>query len=97
MTENFDNFINQLLTEAKRCNGPSLLQLSDKPEYRFMKCAPNPFSPGYKRIYLIRKGEKVDIAKCLKHKGKMGTKKGEECRIALKALRKKLSKLKKKK
>ena len=31
MTEKFDSLVNELLTEAKRCNGPSLRQLSDKP------------------------------------------------------------------
>lgn len=64
MTENFDNFIREILTEAKRCNGPSLRQLSDKPNYRWMRCAPNPYSPGYKRVYYSRRGKKINLKHC---------------------------------
>lgn len=82
MTQKFDDFINQILTEgviteAKRCKGPSLRQLSDLPQYRFMRCAPNPYSPGYKRIYWGRRTEKFDVRKC--KKARPGTSKWEDC------------------
>ena len=95
MTEKFNNyviFIESLLLEAKKCTGPSLRQLSDKPEYRWMACMSNPYSPGYKRVYWSRKGEKVNVAKCLKNKPRFGTMKGMACRDAVSAARRRLRK-----
>lgn len=64
MTEKFDNFIREILTEAKRCEGPSLRQLSDKANYRWMACKENPYSPGYKRVYWGRRGKAVNLNHC---------------------------------
>ena len=84
MTENFDKFIREVLTEAKRCDGPSLRQLSDKPNYRFMACKPNPYSPGYKRIYWSRKGKKINLNHC--KTAVPGQARYEECKDALRAI-----------
>lgn len=81
MTEKFDQFILQILTEAKRCEGPSLRQLSDKPNYRWMKCAANPYSPGYKRIYWGRRGKKINFNHC--KTAVPGQSRYEECKDAL--------------
>jgi len=88
MTEKFDSLVNELLTEAKRCNGPSLRQLSDKPEFRWMRCAANPYSPGYKRIYWGRRGEKINFKHC--KRARPGSGKYEDCVDAKRALIRKI-------
>ena len=85
MTENFDNFINSimnsLITEkTARCKGPTLRQLSDKQEFRWMKCAPNPYSYGFKRVFFSRKDGSFDWSKCDRNP-RRGTEAGETCAL----------------
>lgn len=91
MTQKFDEFVRQVLTEAKRCEGPSLRQLSDKPTYRFMACKANPYSPGFKRIYWGRKGKKVNMNHC--KTAVPGQARYEECKDFLRAIIKRKKKL----
>jgi hypothetical protein len=91
MTSNFDDYIEELLTEALRCDGPSLRQLSDKPNYRFMACKANPYSPGFKRIYWGRKGKKVNLNHC--KTAVPGQARYEECRDVLRAIIKRRRKM----
>jgi hypothetical protein len=79
MTPEFDKFVQEILTEAKRCQGPSLRQLSDKSGYRFMACRENPYSPGFKRIYWGHKDGSFDYTKCLRNP-RPGTGAYEECK-----------------
>ena len=98
MTEKFDDFIKRLLQESgrkPRCTGPTLPQLSDNPRYVFSRCAPNPYTSGYKRIYYIRRGEKLTLAKC-KNDPRYGTSKYEECRIARRAYANRMKRRKRK-
>lgn len=101
MTQNFDSFVKGLLLERyKRCDSPTLPELSDNPRYVFSRCAPNPYTSGYKRIYYLRRGEKLTLKKC-KTNPRYGTAKYEECRLAklayLKRLRRKKAELAEKK
>jgi hypothetical protein len=87
MTEHFDEFINHILHESgrkPRCTGATLPQLSDNPRYVFSRCAPNPYTAGYKRIYYVRRGEKLTLDKC-NNDPRYGTSKYEECIIARRA------------
>lgn len=87
MTEKFDAFYNKIIEESgrkPRCSGPTLPQLSDNPRYVFSRCAPNPYTSGYKRIYYLRRGEKLTLDKC-RNDPRYGTTKYEECRLAKKA------------
>ena len=82
MTKNFDLFVEEILFERyKRCKGSTLPELSDNPRYVFSRCAPNPYTSGYKRIYYLKKGEPLSIKKC-KTNPTYGTAKYEECRLA---------------
>lgn len=82
MTKNFDLFVEGILLERyKRCKGSTLPELSDNPRYVFSRCAPNPYTSGYKRIYYLRKGEPLSLKKC-KTNPRFGTAKYEECRLA---------------
>ena len=82
MTENFDQFVDGILTERyARCKGTTLPELSDNPRYVFSRCAPNPYTAGFKRIYFLRKGEPLSLDKC-KNDPAFGTAKYEECRLA---------------
>lgn len=93
MTNSFDNFVNEVLTERyKRCKGPTLPELSDNPRYVFSRCAPNPYTAGYKRIYYFRRGEPLTLNKC-KTNPRYGTAKYEECRLAKLAHMKKMKRL----
>ena len=97
MTEKFDNFINEILFESGRkpiCSGSSLPQLSDNPRYVFSRCAPNPYTSGYKRIYYLRRGEKLTLDKC-KTNPRYGTAKYEECRLARRAHANRLRRMRK--
>ena len=78
MTPEFDNYISELLTES-RCKGLTLRQLSDKSDYRFMRCVENPYSHGFKRIYWSDKRRKFDVKKCLRNPRK-GTPAYETCK-----------------
>lgn len=82
MTKNFDIYVEEILHEKyKRCEGSTLPELSDNPRYVFSRCAPNPYTSGYKRIYYLRKGEPLSLKKC-KTNPRYGTAKHEECRLA---------------
>lgn len=86
MTRKFDEYYNKVLNEAakrktKRCNGPTLPELSDNPRYIFSRCAPNPYTSGYKKIYYLRRDEPLTLDKC-KNDPRYGTSKYEECRLA---------------
>lgn len=82
MTENFDNFINSIILERyKRCKASTLPELSDNPRYVFSRCAPNPYTSGFKRIYYLRRGDPLTLDKC-KTDPRYGTAKYEECRLA---------------
>lgn len=82
MTKNFDLFVEEILLERyKRCKGSTLPELSDNPRYVFSRCAPNPYTAGYKRIYYLRKGAPLTLKKC-KTNPAYGTAKYEECRLA---------------
>lgn len=100
MTEKFDNYINsvlesvELITEAKKCDGPSLRQLSDKEGFRWMACRENPYSPGFKRIYWGQKGKPVNIMKCIKSPPTKGQRRWEDCRDAIQAFKYKIAKRK---
>ena len=96
MTEEFDNFIKRVVLERyKRCSGATLPELSDNPRYVFSRCAPNPYTSGFKRIYYLRRGEPLSMDKC-KTDPAYGTAKYEECRLAKLALLKKMRRRKKK-
>lgn len=91
MTPEFDAYYESLLSEAfklPRCDGESFPQLSVKPEYRWMRCVTNPYSTGYRRVFFGKRGEKVNIRKCLSKPTAKGTQKREECDMALRILRK---------
>ncbi len=98
MTPEFDKYIESILEsfeiieEAKKCDGPSLTQLSDKEGFRFMKCAENPYSPGHKRIYFGQKGKKVNIMKCIKNPPTKGQRRWEDCNIAIQVFKRKMRK-----
>jgi len=96
MTEKFDEYYNKIIEEAKgrkpRCTGPTLPQLSDNPRYVFSRCAPNPYTSGYKRIYYLRRGEKLSLDVC-KTEPRYGTAKYEDCRLAKIAYANKLKRL----
>lgn len=98
MTEKFDEFVNELLHEGKkaRCTGPTLPQLSDNPRYVFSRCAPNPYTAGYKRIYYLRRGEPLTLDKC-KNDPRYGTSKYEDCRLARRAAANRKRRLRKRK
>lgn len=97
MTENFDTFVESVLLERyKRCKGTTLPELSDNPRYIFSKCAPNPYTSGFKRIYYLRRGEPLSLKKC-KTNPRYGTAKYEECRLAKIAYLKKLKRKRSKK
>lgn len=97
MTENFDKYIENILFERyKRCKGSTLPELSDNPRYVFSRCAPNPYTAGYKRIYYLRRGEPLSLKKC-KTNPAYGTAKYEECRLAKLAYLKKKKKARKNK
>lgn len=82
MTDNFDNFVNSLVLERyKRCKASTLPELSDNPRYVFSRCAPNPYTSGFKRIYYLRRNEALSMDKC-KTDPRYGTAKYEECRLA---------------
>lgn len=82
MTDKFDKFVNSLITERyKRCTGTTLPELSDNPRYVFSRCAPNPYTAGFKRIYFQKRGEKLSLDKC-KNDPVFGSAKYEECRLA---------------
>lgn len=84
MTEEFDKFVNRIISESKRkprCEGPTLPELSDNPRYVFSRCAPNPYTAGYKRIYYLRRGTPLTLDRC-KNDPRYGTSKYEECRLA---------------
>jgi hypothetical protein len=91
MTKKFDTFITQILCEAERCKGPTLRQLSDNPRYKWSRCAPNPYSSGFKRIYWGKHGEKYDIRKC--KRAKLGSANYEECKDIKRALERKIRRL----
>lgn len=93
MTPEFDKFVKKIITEAKRCQGPSLRQLSDKSRYRFMACRENPYSPGYKRIYWGHKDGSFDSTKCARNP-RPGTGAYEECKDIRKARMRRLKRLK---
>lgn len=89
MTSNFDNFCNLIHEKYKRCKGPTLPELSDNPRYVFSRCAPNPYTSGYKRVYYLKKGVPLTLDKC-KTNPTFGTAKYEECRLARLAYLRKL-------
>lgn len=96
MTEKFDLFVEDILLERyKRCKGPTLPELSDNPRYVFSRCAPNPYTSGYKRVYYLKKGEPLSLKKC-KTNPTFGTARYEECRLAKMAYLNKIKSLKKK-
>jgi hypothetical protein len=93
----FDTFLESVMTlilDAKKCNGPSLRQLSDKRAYRWCRCAENPYSPGYKKVYYGRKGKRINVAKCLQKFPTSGTAKYYDCMDAVAALRRRIAKRK---
>lgn len=98
MTPEFDKYVQsimeslEVIEEAKKCDGPSLTQLSDKEGFRFMKCAENPYSPGFKRIYFGQKGKKVNIMKCLKSPPTKGQRRWEDCNLAIQAFKRRMRK-----
>ena len=95
MTEKFDTFVNSIVTERyKRCRGSTLPELSDNPRYIFSRCAPNPYTAGFKRIYYLKRGEPLTTDKC-KNNPEYGTSKYEECRLAKIARNKRLRKRRK--
>jgi len=95
MTTQFNNFIKGILLERyKRCKGSTLPELSDNPRYIFSRCAPNPYTAGFKRIYYLRRGEPLTLDKC-KTYPRYGTAKYEECRLAKIAHMKKVKRLRK--
>jgi hypothetical protein len=97
MTENFDLFVESILTEKyRRCQSATLPELSDNPRYVFSRCAPNPYTSGFKRIYYIKRGEPLTLKKC-KSNPAFGTAKYEECRLAKIAYVKMMKRLKRKK
>jgi hypothetical protein len=92
MTEKFDTFVESLLLERyKRCKASTLPELSDNPRYIFSKCAPNPYTSGFKRIYYLRRGEALSLDKC-KTNPRVGTARYEECRLAKIAYMKRMKK-----
>lgn len=94
MTEKFDTFVESLLLERyKRCKASTLPELSDNPRYIFSKCAPNPYTSGFKRIYYLRRGEPLSLKKC-KTNPRVGTARYEECRLAKLAYLKRMKKRK---
>lgn len=79
MTEKFDKFVNEIITESEgRCTGPTLRQLSAKARYRWTACKENPYSSGYKRIYWGDKKYPLDLRKCARNP-REGTSAYEDC------------------
>lgn len=94
MTSNFDKFCNLIQEKYKRCSGSTMPELSDNAQYVFSRCAPNPYSAGFKRIYFLRKGEPLSLDSC-RNDPRFGTAKYEECRLAKLAYIKRLKRLRK--
>ena len=92
MTPEFDKFCKIIEEKYKRCSGSTMPELSDNAQYAFSRCAPNPYSAGFKRIYFVRRGERITLDKC-KNDPKFGTAKHEECRLAKLAYIKRLRRL----
>jgi hypothetical protein len=94
----FNEYINDILhvvdesAKLAKCTGPTLPQLSPKVEYKWCRCAPNPYSTGYKRVFYMRRGKKVNIAKCLEKMPTVGTAKYYECQTAISALKRRIRK-----
>ena len=53
MTPEFDKFCKIIEEKYKRCTGTTMPELSDNAQYAFSRCAPNPYSAGFKRIYFL--------------------------------------------
>lgn len=54
----FDELVEQILTEAARCTGPTKKTQSDRAGKKYMQCVKNP-SGGYKRVHFGQAGVKV--------------------------------------
>lgn len=94
MTENFDKFINEVIEESEgRCTGPTLRQLSSKARYRWTRCAENPYSAGYKRIFWGDKKYPLDLRKCARNP-RPGTSAYEDCRDRRNAILRRIRKKK---
>jgi len=96
MASRFNTYIEQvyrMIEESKRpkCTGPGLPELSSKRGYKFSRCVENPYSDGYKRIFYGKVGKKTNIAKCLKNMPQAGTGKYEDCKLAIRAWKRRLA------
>lgn len=98
MTSLFDDYVSALLNECanisdslilEKCTHETNIQLSDKADFRFMRCIENPYSSGIKKIYFGDKRQKFDLKKCLRHP-RRGSATYENCRMAMRALKRKI-------
>jgi hypothetical protein len=55
----FDIIVENILTEAARCTGPTKKTSSDRKGKKYMQCVKNPNGKGYKRVHFGQKGVKV--------------------------------------
>ena len=56
---NFQLLVEELLSEAAKCTGPTKKTSSDRKGKKYMQCVKNPNGKGYKRVHFGQKGVKV--------------------------------------
>ena len=88
--------INESEHKRHKCTCPGLPELSSKRGYRFSRCVENPYSDGFKRIYYGKIGKKINVKKCLQNMPQAGTGKCEDCKLAIRALKGRLLRRKRK-